>query len=103
MNSIETVATITRIRQLIKTNGTVQTAKLVGRSKQNISNIKTGRRHANTGAATINDLELRKLASPKLCRCCSDPKRLFAKSGRCVECELYELAKQDVVRITVER
>lgn len=102
MKSVETVATITRIRQLIKTYGVNRTAKMVGRTHSSISHIKSGRRHARTGAAIINDLELKKVRGGKLCRCCGDKQILFTKSGRCVVCELLELAKADVVIIVLE-
>ena len=96
-----TLATIARIRELIKTNGVRATARLVDRTPMSVSLIKNGHRHRNTGALTVNALELRR-GTGKLCRCCGNQAWIVAPSGKCANCEILELAKQGVILLASE-
>lgn len=98
---IEMVKTIARIRKLLADGYTLtKVAELTGWTKHRLWYIKEGRVHNKT-SLPLNELDLRKPRTTNICcRRCGEPPRIFAKSGLCIECELFELAKLGLVVIS---
>lgn len=97
----DTVATIVRVREIIKEYGvTNKAAKLTGRSLASLSYIKNGQRHKHTGAIRVESLNLR--YSSKLCRRCGEVAGIITKTMLCIKCDLIDLAKQGVIQIEPE-
>lgn len=94
------IRVIARIRELTAKGYRLSNIeKLTGWSKQRIWNVQNGKSHETT-SLPINELELRKPSSSGVkCRRCLEPARIFCKSGLCVQCELFELAKVGMVVI----
>lgn len=98
--SIESAKVVARIRQLLKTHSISQTARIVGRSPASVHQIKHGQRHNNKKDLTINSLCLLRTTPGFKCRCCGNSVLLATKSLLCVECELFDLNKQGLIRIS---
>lgn len=99
MASLEVQLEIERIRTLIKTHGVNETARIVRRSRQNISNIKNGVRHRERKEVTVQALGITRRIGGKLCRRCGESHTLFGQSGLCIECDLLELARRGIISI----
>lgn len=97
----ETVRVVARVRKLLADGYTLSAiAGLTGWTKDKIWKIKAGRRHRQV-SLPLNELKLRKPSRQGvLCRKCGHPPRIFAQSGLCVECELFEMHKIGLVVIS---
>lgn len=97
----ESVRVINRVRELLKQYTHKEVAEKTGYSRSNITLIANGNRHKHTGTIIdINSLELKR--SSKLCRSCGEPCKISTKTLRCVVCELLELGKEGLIKITPE-
>lgn len=95
------VAEIALVRKLISKYGiSNKTAKLTGRSLSNLSRIKNGYRHKNTGGILVNSLQLR--YSSKLCRRCGQVAQIVDKTCLCIVCALMAMGSQGIIEIEPE-
>jgi hypothetical protein len=93
----EKVATIARVRELLKVYGPCETARRTGYSQPYVTMIKNGKRGAKVKAISVNALQLRRTNQP--CRRCLKPCCVVTRNYTCVECTILELAKQGLVQI----
>jgi hypothetical protein len=99
-----TAVYLTNLRKLVAEHGVNETARRVGRSRQNVSEISRGIRYRKVGVGqlTVDQLGIRR-GSGKLCRKCGRPCHLvIIKSIVCVECGLLDLIRAGVIKVASE-
>ena len=97
MDTEQARATVRQIRELIKTHGVTKTAKIVGRSKSNVSRINRGQRLQDRFLVAHLKIEH---GTGKLCRKCGNEAILIAGESRlCIACELIALSHRGIVYI----
>lgn len=105
MDRAQTLAKVERIRELLKTHGVNETARIVDCCPNYVSLVKNGKRPNWRQAGQkqrrylISGLKL-KHSKGKLCVGCGNPMRLVTKSLRCVECELLHMEREGMILIT---
>jgi hypothetical protein len=93
---------IEQIRELISRGlGVRASGRKVGVSEATASRVKNGQRHAKPAPRQCVKLCSLGLTDGKgkLCRKCGDPMRVKTFTGRCIECEVLQLASQGKIEI----
>lgn len=86
-----------RIKEIAELYGPEAAARQVGCSSAYASLVHTGKRGNSREPVTVEGLGLRR--TDKLCRCCGEPAVIVTLTGKCVVCELLELAKRGLIQI----